>query len=300
MNKQDRKNIAIYGSCISKDPFTTAFNKNYKQKYNCLITDQKHSFISTMQEKEVFNKDELKIYPNNASNRYLSRCIKDDLEKSFIDLMLNNKIDYLILDVNFEVQKGVICFNGNKYLTNITRFDTTKHFSKLKDVKYISIFENPNLYFNLWKEYCNKFFDFLKTYCPETKIVLAEVRALDVIQRKDGSLYIEDKYTDHIKISNIYYKLLEDYIKQNFEVRVINFNKDFVINENHRWRKFYVHYDDSYYSNFINKMDQIVKYDELEKKVGILSNEKKQLETEIINLKKQLTPILQQIDNMLK
>lgn len=300
MNKQDRKNIAIYGSCISKDPFTTAFNKNYKQKYNCLITDQKHSFISTMQEKEVFNKDELKIYPNNASNRYLSRCIKDDLEKSFIDLMLNNKIDYLILDVNFEVQKGVICFNGNKYLTNITRFDTTKHFSKLKDVKYISILENPNLYFNLWKEYCNKFFDFLKTYCPETKIVLAEVRALDVIQRKDGSLYIEDKYTDHIKISNIYYKLLEDYIKQNFEVRVINFNKDFVINENHRWRKFYVHYDDSYYSNFINKMDQIVKYDELEKKVGILSNEKKQLETEIINLKKQLTPILQQIDNMLK
>lgn len=289
MDEPKRKNIAIYGSCISKDPLTTAFNKDYKQKYNCIITDQKHSFISTMQEKGVCNEEELKIYPNKSSNRYLSRCIKDDIEKSFIDLMLNNEIDYLILDVNFEVQKGVICYNEDKFLTNITRFDTTEYFSKLKDVKYINIFENPNLYFDIWKEYCDKFFDFLKTNCPETKIVLAEVRALDVIQRKDGSCYIEDKYTNHIKISNIYYKQLEDYIKQNFDVRVIRFHKDHVINSQHRWGKFYVHYDDSYYSNFINQMDKIVKYDELEEKVEKLMEEKQQLETKMIKLKKLLT-----------
>lgn len=296
MHEQNRKNIAIYGSCISKDPFTTAFNKNYKQKYNCIITDQKHSFISTMQEKEDYDEEKLKIYPNKSSTRYLSRCIKDDLEKSFIDLMLNNKIDYLILDINFEVQKGVIRYNGDKFLTNITRFNTTEYFSELNDVEYISIFEKPNLYFDIWKEYCNKFFNFLKINCPETKIVLAEVRALDIIQRTNGSCYIEDKFTNHTKISNIYYKQLENYIKKNFDVRVINFHKDFVINERHRWGKFYVHYDDSYYSNFLNKMDEIVKYDDLEKKVNILLNEKNNLKVEITNLKQQLN----QLNNLMK
>ena len=49
---KDIKNIAIYGSCVSKDPFTTRFNKDYKKKYNCVVSDQRHSFISTMQEKE--------------------------------------------------------------------------------------------------------------------------------------------------------------------------------------------------------------------------------------------------------
>ena len=29
---KDIKNIAIYGSCVSKDPFTTRFNKDYKKK----------------------------------------------------------------------------------------------------------------------------------------------------------------------------------------------------------------------------------------------------------------------------
>lgn len=288
MAENKRKNIAIYGSCISKDPMTTAFNKNYKERYNCIITDQKHSFISTMQEKEKYNEEDLKILPDNSSNRYLSRCIKDDLDKSFLDLMVANDIDYLILDINFEVHKGVIYFDDGKFLTNITNFDKTAHYSKLKNVSYINLQENPKEYFDLWKKYCDKFFNFLKTKCPNTKVILAEVRAVDIIQRADGSCYKEDKFTNRTKINNIYYKKLENYIKDNFDVSVIDFRKDYVINENHRWGKFFVHYDDSYYTYFFNRLNEIVDYYELKKDYESLLNEKQELELEMAILRKKL------------
>lgn len=267
------KNIAIYGSCISKDPFTTRFNKDYKEKYNCVITDQKHSFISTMQEKEIANESELVILPENSNNRYQSKCIKDDLEKTFVDLMLTNDIDYLVLDVNFEVQTGIISYNDGKLLTSATNIEKTEFYSKQTNITHINIFDNPTQFFELWCEYCDKFFNFLNVNCPNTKIILAEVRALDVVQRPDLSMYVEPDFTLKSKLSNIYYKKLEDYIKENFDVYVVNFNKDVVLKENHVWGKFFVHYDDSYYTNFLKKIDKIVEFDELKKQVEYFSKE---------------------------
>ena len=59
---KDIKNIAIYGSCVSKDPFTTRFNKDYKKKYNCVVSDQRHSFISTMQERRPQITKKVKLF----------------------------------------------------------------------------------------------------------------------------------------------------------------------------------------------------------------------------------------------
>ena len=257
------KNIAIYGSCITKDPFTTSFNKNYKAYYNCVVNDQKHSFISTMQKKEEFDEKDLAILPDTSGYRFASKCIKEDLEKNFLDVLLNQKIDYIIFDINFEVERGIICYNDNVLLTKITGFDKTEYFSKLKNVKYLNIIDNPETYFNLWKEYCDKFFKFIKTNCPDTRVILAEVRALDIVQREDLSTYIEPKFTEKAKINNHYYKLLESYIIENYDVDVVKFDYDTMLNENHRWGKFYVHYDDKYYTDFLKKVDKIVEYHDL-------------------------------------
>lgn len=278
----ERKNIAIYGSCISKDPFTTLFNKNYKTYYNCIINDQKHSFISTMQDKEYYNESDLFISPDNGPNRFVTKCIKEDLDKTFIDMMLSNEIDYLVFDINFEVQNGVVEYENNKYLTNITDFNKTEYYSNLKDLRVINVFNNPDQFFNLWKQYCDKFFDFLKTECPNTKVILAEVRALDVVQRENGSTYIEHNFTQRAKLSNIYYRRLEDYIKENYDVSVVGFDKDTVLKENHNWGKFFVHYDDDYYSNFLKKVNKIVEYDEMKKKIESLEKENYLLRQELI------------------
>lgn len=286
-----RKNIAIYGSCISKDPFTTYFNENYKEKYNCIINDQKHSFISTMQEKEEFDESDLIISPDNSDNRFQSKCIKEDLEKTFITSMLNNEIDYLIIDINFEILHGVMYYGDGKLLTKITGIEKTKFYSKQKNIKNINIFDNPNQYFELWKKYCNKFFKFLNENCPNTKIILSEVRGLYTVQRQDLSTYIEPDFIRRSKINNFYYKKLEKYILDNFNVYVIKFDKDTLLKENHRWGKWYVHYDDEYYTNFLKKVDKIIEYDELKKQVKFLKYENDKLNKELIKLKQQKAQI---------
>lgn len=105
------KTIAIYGSCITKDPFTTSFNKNYINNYYCIVNDQKHSFISTMQKKEDVDEKELTVLPDTSGNRFLTKCMKEDFDKKFLDVLLNNNVDYVIFDINFEVERGIVCYN---------------------------------------------------------------------------------------------------------------------------------------------------------------------------------------------
>ena len=283
---RDVKNIAIYGSCVSKDPFTTRFNKDYKKKYNCVITDQRHSFISTMQEKEKVNESELISSHTNRNTPYEIKCIKDDLEKTFLDLMLLNDIDYLIFDINIEVQCGVISYNDGKFLTDIPYLKGTEFYSNKTNITHINVFDNPAQFFELWCKYCDKFFHWLKVNCPETKIILIEAKTLDIVQRADSSTYIEPFFTLKTKLSNIYNKKLENYIKENFDVQVISFHKDTVINENHIWGKWFAHFDNDYYTNILKSVDKIVEYDELKKQVEFLSQENESLRKEISFLKK--------------
>ena len=282
---KDIKNIAIYGSCVSKDPFTTRFNKDYKKKYNCVITDQRHSFISTMQEKEKINESELISTHPNRNTPYEIKCIKEDLQKTFLDLMLLNDVDYLIFDINIEVQCGVLSYNGT-FLTDIPYLKRTDFYSNRPGLKHINAFDNPTQFFEIWCENCDKFFNWLKVNCPETKVILIEARTLDIIQRSDSSTYIEPIFTFKTKISNIYNKKLEKYIKENFDVYVVSFHKDTVINENHVWGKWFAHFDDDYYTNVLKSVDKIVEYDELKKQVESLSKENESLHEEISFLKK--------------
>ncbi|WP_323735645.1 DUF6270 domain-containing protein [Methanosphaera sp. ISO3-F5] len=280
-------NIAVYGSCITKDPFTTVFNSDYKQRYNCLINDQKHSLISTMQKKENVDESLLQILPDNPDNRFLTRCIKEDLEKTFITLLNEYDIDYLVFDIYFDVERGIIKYNDNKILTRITGFEQTDYYKTLKNIETLSMTENPVKYFELWKEYCKKFFEYLREHSPKTKIILAEVRSLNTVRRADGSTYTEPNYNIKTKINNRYYKQLEDYIKANYDVKTIKFDKDIILEGNHKWGKYHVHYTDEYYTNFLKKVDDIIEQDRLEEEVQKLRKENKELKQQIKELEKQ-------------
>lgn len=289
MNSNDKniKNVAVYGSCITKDPFTTAFNKDYKERYNCLINDQKHSMISTMQEKIIVDEEDLKILPENADNRFLTKCIKEDLEKTFLDLILEYDIDYLVFDVYFEVERGIVRYNDGTILTKITGFDKTPYYRKLKNVEYITLFDNPEEYFELWKESCDRFFEFFRKNSPDTKIILAQVRSLCEVQRTDKSIYVEPNYIIKYKLNNFLYRKLENYITSNYDVEVLTFDEDCVLKENHRWKKYHVHYNDEYYTNFLKKVDAIVERNDLFETVQKLGEENLRLKEELERYEKE-------------
>ncbi len=251
-------NVAIYGSCGTKDPFTSLFNKNYKKKYLSLINDQRHSFISTMQEKEIVDDSLLEIFPEYGGSKFITKCLIEDFNKLFLDLMVLTQIDFLVFDVYFEVDLGIIRFNENKFITNARGFEDTEYYDLMENKKIINIFNNYDLFIYLWKEHCDKFFEFLETFCPNTKIVLSEIRSIDKVLRKDGSIYANKNFSEKVKEYNPYIIELENYIKDNFDVKVIPFKNNVLLNENHVWGMHHIHYTDDYYHNFLNEFDKIV------------------------------------------
>ena len=279
------KNIAIYGSCITKFPFTTTYNPDYKKKYKCIINDQLHSFISTMQESEEYDEKDIILSPDTLFTRLVIKSIKQDLEKSFIKAIKNNKIDYLVFDVYYDVLCGIMQYDENKIISSMSLLDKTPLFKKFKNVKFLNMFIDPTVYFDLWKKYCDKFFKFMKDESPNTVLVLAEVRALDKFQKEDLTTYIESEYTKDINKLNIYLKKFEEYIKNTQDVHVIKFKENTLLNEYHEAGKLNVHYSDEYYTNFMNEFDKINQQVEKDKS-STTNTVKKYPREDIIQLKR--------------
>lgn len=262
-----KKNIAIYGSCCTKDPFTSLFNEDYKKDYVAKINDQRHSLISTMQEKENVDNSLLNITPEYGGSQFITKCLIEDFNRNFIFQIIENEIDYLVMDVFFEVDKGILYYNNGKIMTNAKGFEDTEYYNMIDNIKILTPVDNFEEYFNIWTEYCNLFFDFLDSYCPNIKIVLSEIRLKDIVLRENGTYYIEKRFTDNASIYNPILIKLENYIKENFNISVVSFDDNTLCIENHVWGKHFVHYSDEYYSNFLKKFKNIVEMDDLRQKL---------------------------------
>ena len=266
------KNVAIYGSCISKGPFTTEYNPDYKERYKSVIDDQQHSFISTMQEKEEYDEEDILIPPDIEINPYATKCFKQDLEKSFINAIETNKVDYVVFDVHFDVTNGILLYDKNKILSKMRNLDKTPFYKKLKNIRELNIYNDSITYFNLWKESCDKFFKFMKEESPETVMVLAEVRALSIVHEKYSNIFIDNKFYRYCNLLNTFFKKFEQYIINTQDVYIIKFHDNVILDEEHPWGIHYAHYNKEYYQNFLSQMDKINQYNELKKDICFSSN----------------------------
>lgn len=52
-------NIAVFGSCASRDNFYSGINPDYKKYFNCSISSQRGSIISLMQEPVPFKNQDI-------------------------------------------------------------------------------------------------------------------------------------------------------------------------------------------------------------------------------------------------
>lgn len=255
----NKLNVAIYGSCISKDPFTSLFNKNYKSEFCAKINDQRHSLISSLQTKEDIDESLFEIKPSYVGSIFTTKCLIEDFNKNFIYSLFSETIDYIVMDIYFEIDYGVLYYDNEKIITNAKGFENTPFYKNIHNIRPLNMFNNPDEFFKLWVEYCDKFFDFLDSYCPNIKIVLAEVRTLDYFERKDGTIYQEPSFSEKVQTYNPLLIKLENYIKDNFNVDVISFNDETLGADEHVWGKWYVHYHDKYYKNFLKSFRDIVR-----------------------------------------
>ena len=94
-------NIAVFGSCASRDNFYSGINPDYKKYFNCSISSQRGSIISLMQEPVSFKNQDIQILPENRVNKAGTQFINQDLTKNFLAEVKKFKPDYILIDNYF-------------------------------------------------------------------------------------------------------------------------------------------------------------------------------------------------------
>lgn len=256
VSDSNKKHIAVLGSCAVNGPFSSSLNKKYKKKYIREVKDQGHSLISIMQPKISVDKSLLfipKEYDVNGLNR---DCLIRDFEKRFIEVFLLNYVDYLLMDVYVDVDKGVLKYGNNILISNIDGFEKTKFAKSINNIEYINVFNNSEEFFKLWKDSCDKFFNFLKLYSPKTKVILCENKVIDKKQSLDGKIYHDELLNKKAKKYNPWIDKLENYIKENHNVCVLSFDEEGYYIENDFDNSLI--FDEKYYSTFLEKLDILI------------------------------------------
>lgn len=138
-----KKKIAVFGSCISRDNFNTQFNPNYKMFFDLVVGQHQTSFISITSKPIPFQEDD-SIKELNDFNKYVFRS---ECTKEFLNKLVENKPDYLLIDCFSDVYNGVMEISDEVFITNSPKFQNLHLFKQTKNRLRIDISLMTTIYF---------------------------------------------------------------------------------------------------------------------------------------------------------
>ena len=233
------KSISIFGSCVSRD--VLEFYKNDDLTLKNYIARQ--SIISAISKPITVEEQDVKLTSN-----FQKKQILNDLRKTTFDILLNNKSDYLIIDLideRFRVGKY-----EDSYFTISQDFVNSGILKSDYDIVNVAIrkrkyyFDGRELDF-----YVNEFCDRVCSIYNDDKIILHKALFVD---RYINKLNKVKKFPlDRIRINKIVNKKI-NYIFKILKLRfpnalVIDITPKYYASENHRWGLAQMHYQDEYY-----------------------------------------------------
>lgn len=246
--------IGVFGSCPTRDIFNSSINKNYKDYFTINLSYVNNSIISNMQPPVPYDKQSIKILPENKENESYSSFIEKDLDKLFFDRLSRADIDYLLIDAGLEVKWGLVSFDDYIFF-NYPRYDKTEFFKCIPEKRFITIQDNTNEYMKLFKKSYRQFFDVMNDEYPDITVILNPVREAYLVQKSDGS--IEENIEFKNRTDNHYLPLVDSYIAKKFDVEILEYDRNTLLDENHQWGLGPKHYVEDYYTNYTKQICEI-------------------------------------------
>lgn len=142
--------IATIGSCITRDNFNSKFNPYYKLFFDVIAHQNQTTIPSLMSDKIELKVDDEFINKTN----YIQNLLLREFDKGFLDILKQEKPQYLLMDLDPDVKFGLLKTKENNYLTNNPNFKGLKYIEALET---ININENFDDYFEIWKSSIHKF-----------------------------------------------------------------------------------------------------------------------------------------------
>lgn len=270
--------IGFLCSCSTRDIFRTHHNVKYSDEFEIVFQQQRVTLISLMQDPVPFTIESTRRIENGEERVLCSEWIRADLSKSLFN-ELKKGIDYLLIDMFYDAFFGVIIYDDTIITNNKWDSHFTKFYLNIKNKEILTMFNNHDKYFELWKENCDKFFEYMKKEFPETKIVLNKIRGANKVLKTDKSYYISSSYSERTEKLNNVLEELEQYIIDNYDVKVINCLEFAIADEEHIRGEYFINYIQEYYHLAYRQLKDILIQDKIDtieglnKKVEYMSKE---------------------------
>ena len=260
--------FAVFGSSACGDIFYSKINNSYNNSFQIEERGVGISLISLMSEIISHDSESLDINPKNKKNNIYSNLIRKDINKTFLELLKQKEIEYLMMDTYYDVNFGVMDLGDGKFITNNLKLDQTDFFKNLDNYELITITTNFEKYYKLWIKSCDLFFDFLKMHCPSIKVILNTNRHVSKVLKSDGSVFESNNFKEHCTKFNRYREILDEYILKHYDVDVLIFDENISTDENHLRGQYSLHYEPFYYNDMTNQLNEIIKRDKFGIKCG--------------------------------
>ena len=234
--------FSTFGSCASRNIFYSVINKDYKNYFKINKSVESSTLISLMSKPIEYDENLI-----NSNETYDNLCVTDDLTNNFLEFIEKDVVDYIIIDNFFDVTNGVIIFADNQFITSTLRLKNTDFYDFVRNNKYINIFNNFQEYYSLWRESCNKFFNFVENNCNKTKIILNCSRLVYNYIDNEGNISKNVEFEKLAHKINPFLNLFDKYILENFDVDVLKFNSNTLSNKNHVFGLHPIHFEEKYY-----------------------------------------------------
>lgn len=231
---QNQVNIAILGSCVTRDIF-----EYFPNQYQIGPVFSRTSVISLMTSPLPVSYQDI-----NLKSEWQKRMVYADFQKSFWDSLQRYHIDLLIID--FIDERFDLCYSDGSYVTRSHEFveSGVEHLGQY-NFQLINRFDSITT--ETWKWYCDLFIDRLSYYFSPNKILLHKAFWMPAYYR-NGTV-TEFDHQEWIAENN---KLLKEYYAH-FEkkwkgIHSIDLSQSGLLScDKHRWGLQPYHYEDEYY-----------------------------------------------------
>lgn len=278
MSKENgMKSISIVGSCQSRDIFNSKFVENYRRYFKVYSYFTMTSALSFMSEPIPYN------YHNLINCNYQNHVVEhwfQELEKNLLKTLESKKPDILLMDFYADARYGAISYCGEYLINRLARLKNREiiDFENL-GIRY-NYQENADDFFMMWKNAIDRFMDFVKQKLPETTVVINTVKGSNVVRKSNGEEYVAPKLVDlEIDKINAFWRKLDEYVIQNYDVKALYFEKDYRLDENYPFGGLgaaTVHFHKDYYTDCFEKLLEATMYvnqvDDRESTVNLISD----------------------------
>jgi hypothetical protein len=235
-------NIAILGSCVTRDAFNFD-NKSFDIKAYFART----SIISLTS--TSLDIDESKI---TLSSPFQIKCIIHDLKKDFFKIIENKAINYVIIDL---IDERFNLLKINESI--ITKSNELQSSNLLNHLDFKEIKRDENLDY-LWKESAKAFFNRLTEIIPPSNIIIHKALWKSKYYDQNGKIEEFTKQLGEINQQNSILCSYYQYIEEHFtDFNIIDMTQENLLcTVNHRWGLSPYHYEEKYYNVFLDKLNK--------------------------------------------